>query len=60
MGPETSKKAYKLHCVREGQVIKVREKRKLLDDCRSPKVVKKAIKYIVFVKGHEFKEPGSS
>ena len=30
--------------------IKVREERKLLDDCRSPKVVKKAVKYNVFVK----------
>jgi len=49
-GPESSQKAYKLLCFREGRVIKVREKRKLLDDCRSPKVVKKAVKYIVCLK----------
>jgi len=48
--PESSKKASKLYCFREGRVIKVREKRKLLDDCRSPKVVKKVVKYSVFVK----------
>ena len=50
VAPESSQKAFKLHGFREGQVIKVREKRKLLDDCRSPKVVKKAVKYHVSVK----------
>ena len=49
-GPESSQKAIKLKCVREGWVIEVREKRKLLDDCRSPRVVKKVIKHGVFVK----------
>ena len=39
-GPQSSKKANKLHCFREGRVIKVCEKRKLLDDSRNPKVVK--------------------
>ena len=49
-GQKVVTKTRKLHCFREGRVIKVREKRKLLDDCRSSKVVKKAIKYTVFVK----------
>ena len=47
--PESSKNVCKLLCVREGKVIKVREKRKLLDDCRSPKVAKKRLKYSLFV-----------
>ena len=49
MGPESSQKAYKLQCVRESWVLEVRGKRKLLDDSRSPKVVKKTLKYSVFV-----------
>ena len=44
------KKHINYPCFREGRVIKVREKRKLLDECRSPKVVKKAVKHNVFVK----------
>ena len=43
-------KKHKLPCFREDRDIKVREERKLLDDCRSPKVVKKLVKYSVFVK----------
>ena len=49
-GPESSQKAYNFWCFREGWVIEVRGKRKLLDDCRSPNVVKKVVKYSVFVK----------
>ena len=48
--PESSEKACKLQCAREDRDIKVREERKLLDDCRSPKIVKKVVKYSVFVK----------
>ena len=44
------KNVCKLPWFREDRDIKVCEKRKLLDDRRSPKVVKKVIKYIVFVK----------
>ena len=40
-GPESNQKAYKLQCFREGWVLEVRGKHKLLDDSRSPKVVKK-------------------
>ena len=40
-GPESKEKAYKLKCFREGWVLEVRGKRKLLDDSMSPKVVKK-------------------
>ena len=48
--PESSEKAFKLPWFREDRDIKVCETRKLLDDRRSPKVVKKAVKYTVFVK----------
>ena len=48
--PESSEKACKLQCFREGRIIKDREQRELLDDCRSPQVIKKAVKYSVFVK----------
>ena len=54
-GPESSQKVFKLQCFREGRVIKDREKCKLLDECRSPKVVKKVVKYIVFVKATKSK-----
>ena len=40
-GPERNQKVYKLKCVREGWVLEVRGKHKLLDDSRNPKVVKK-------------------
>jgi len=49
-GPESSQKASKKQCFRQGRTIKVREKCKLLDECRSPKVLKKAVKCTVFVK----------
>ena len=48
--PESGEKACKLLWFREDRDIKVCETRKLLDDRRSPKVVKKAVKYTVFVK----------
>ena len=44
-GPESHKKAFKLQCFRESWVLEVRGKRRLLDDSRSPKVDKKALKY---------------
>ena len=40
-GPESNQKAFKLECFREGWVLEVRGKHKLLDDSRNPKVVKK-------------------
>ena len=40
-GPEINQKAYKLQCFREGWVLEVRGKHKLLDDSRSPKVLKR-------------------
>ena len=40
-GPESNQKACKLEYVREGWVLEVRGKRKLLDDSRSPKLSKK-------------------
>ena len=48
-GPESNEKACKLQCFREGWVLEVRGKHKLLDDSRIPKVVKKAAKYTVFL-----------
>ena len=36
-GPESNQKTCKLQCVREGWVLEVRGKRKLLDDSRTPK-----------------------
>ena len=42
VGPESNQKANKLYCFRESWVLEVRGKRKMLDDSRSPKVVKKA------------------
>ena len=48
-GPESNQKAFKLRCFREGWILEVRGKRKLLDDSRSPKVVKRVAKYTVFV-----------
>jgi len=48
-GPESNKKTWKLQCVRESWVLEVRGKRKLLDDSRSPLVVKKVVKHYVFV-----------
>ena len=49
-GQKVVKKHMKLQWFREDRDIKVCETRKLLDDRRSPKVVKKAVKYTVFVK----------
>ena len=49
-GPESSQKSYKIQCFREGRTIKVREQCKLLDECRSQEVLKKAVKCNVFVK----------
>jgi hypothetical protein len=40
-GPESNQNTNKLQCFREGWVLEVRGKHKLLDDSRSPKVVKK-------------------
>ena len=40
-GPESNQKACKLQCFREGWVLEVRGKHKLLDHSRNPKVVKK-------------------
>ena len=49
-GAENNEKACKLQWFREDRDIKVCEKRKLLDDRKSPKVVEKIVKYTVFVK----------
>ena len=48
--PESSEKALRLLWFREDRDIKVHEERKLLDDGRSPQVVKNVVKYNVFVK----------
>ena len=48
-GPESNQKACKLICFRESWVLEVRGKRELLDDSRSPNVVKKVATYRVFV-----------
>ena len=40
-GPESNQKAYKLEGFREGWVLAVRGKHKLLDESRSPKVLKR-------------------
>ena len=41
-GPESNQKVSKVQSCREGWVLEVRGKHTLLDDSRSPKVVKKA------------------
>ena len=52
--PESIEKSCKLRWFREDRDIKLCETRKLLADRRSPKVVKKAVKYNVFVKGTNY------
>ena len=47
-GPESNQKVRKLQCVREGWVLEIHEKRKLLDNSSSPKVVKKVQNTTIF------------
>ena len=48
-GPESNQKANRLQFVCEGWVLEVHGKRKLLDDSRCPKVVKKDVKHNAFL-----------